>query len=203
MAPSSTPAVARFTALALATLGLTGPTSGGDAEATSTRVRVAAAEVSPSTLRPQDPIHPYDGSWTFVRIRTSGYGRFGRFGGYGAGWAHDYPDAERNFSRIVAEFTKVDARLVPDGGNILTFEDPRLHAFPIAYVSEPDEWRTTEEEAGGLRENDKRRRMLAIAGAGADIGDLWEWSDRGYFPVDPTNEAYGIGINYLIYALTH
>ena len=45
--------------------------------------------------------------------------------------------------------------------------------------------------------------MLAVAGAGADIGDLWEWSDWGYFPVDPTNEAYRTGINYIVYALTH
>lgn len=56
---------------------------------------------------------------------------------------------------------------------------------------------------GLYKDNDKSRRMLAVAGTGADIGDLWEWSDRGYFPVDSTNEAYRIGINYIVYALTH
>jgi hypothetical protein len=217
------------------------------------------------------PFHPYDTSWTFVRIWTNG-----GFG-FNAGWAHDYPNAEINFSKVLNEFTTVHTRLVESGGNVLTFEDPRLFQFPIAYVSEPDEWRVTEGEAEALRlylrkggfvifddffdwemanlvrqmalvfpelyflpldgsepiwnsffsinprgivlegpnksgtpqfwglyeDNDKSKRMLAVAGAGGDIGDLWEWSDRGYFPVDPTNEAYRIGINYIVYALTH
>lgn len=45
--------------------------------------------------------------------------------------------------------------------------------------------------------------MLAIAGAGGDIGDLWEWSAAGFYPVDPTNQAFQIGVNYITYALTH
>jgi hypothetical protein len=45
--------------------------------------------------------------------------------------------------------------------------------------------------------------MLAMANSGADIGDLWEWSANGFYPVDPTNEAFRIGVNYIIYAITH
>ena len=253
--------------------------AGGTAHEAYTAHPSSAAELPGRDLAPRQefPFHPYDGSWTFVRIRTrGGFRGFGRFGGFG-GWAHDYPDAERNFSRIMDEFTAVHALVVRAGGNVLTFDDPRLHLFPIAYVSEPDEWRTSPEEAAAVREyllkggfvifddffdfemenlvrqmesvfpelrflpldgseeiwhsffslepstivlrgprksgtprfwglfedNDKGKRMLAVAGAGADIGDLWEWSDRGFFPVDPTNEAYRIGINYIVYALTH
>jgi hypothetical protein len=56
---------------------------------------------------------------------------------------------------------------------------------------------------GMFEDNDKRKRMFAVAGAGADLGDLWEWSGTGFMPVDPTSEAYRVGINYIMYALTH
>jgi hypothetical protein len=36
-----------------------------------------------------------------------------------------------------------------------------------------------------------------------DIGDYMEHSGRGFYAVDPTNEAFKFGINYFIYGLTH
>jgi len=36
-----------------------------------------------------------------------------------------------------------------------------------------------------------------------DIAEYWEWSDAGWFPIEITNEAYKLGINYMVYALTH
>lgn len=51
--------------------------------------------------------------------------------------------------------------------------------------------------------NDPAGRMLALANHNNDLAEYWEWSDRGYFGVDPTNEAYRIGVNYVIYSLTH
>ena len=219
--------------------------------------------------------YPYEGFLTFVRIQTSsGYGGFRRYGG---GWAHDYPAADINMSNILRELTLIRTRELAMGGNVLTFDDPRLMQFPVAYVSEPDEWRVTESEAEGLRayllkggivmfddffdfemanlvtqmghvfpelhfipldgtepiwdsfyrldpltfylegprksgtphfwglfeDNDKSNRLLAIANAGADVGDLWEWAADGWYPVDPTSEAFRIGVNYFVYAVTH
>jgi hypothetical protein len=51
--------------------------------------------------------------------------------------------------------------------------------------------------------NDPNGRMVALANHNNDLAEYWEWSDRGYFGVDPTNEAYRIGVNYVIYSLTH
>jgi hypothetical protein len=56
---------------------------------------------------------------------------------------------------------------------------------------------------GLFEENDKSKRMLAVAGNYGDLGEFWEYSSRGYFPVDMSNEAYKVGINYIVYALTH
>lgn len=51
--------------------------------------------------------------------------------------------------------------------------------------------------------NDPKRRVMVLANWNADIAEYWEWSDRAYLPVDLSNEAYKLGVNYLIYGLTH
>jgi hypothetical protein len=51
--------------------------------------------------------------------------------------------------------------------------------------------------------NDPGGRMLALANHNNDLAEYWEWSDRGFFGIDPTNEAYRIGVNYVIYSFTH
>jgi hypothetical protein len=56
----------------------------------------------------------------------------------------------------------------------------------------------------GIHEdNDPRKRLIAIANNNHDLGELWEFSDTGYVPVDLSNEAYKFGVNYVMYALTH
>lgn len=56
---------------------------------------------------------------------------------------------------------------------------------------------------GIFEDNDPTKRLLAIANYNADIGEYWEFSDTGFVPIDLSNEAYKVGVNYLIYALTH
>jgi hypothetical protein len=51
--------------------------------------------------------------------------------------------------------------------------------------------------------NDPSRRILALANYNNDLAEYWEWSSTGMFPVDTTNEAYKLGVNYIIYALMH
>jgi hypothetical protein len=56
---------------------------------------------------------------------------------------------------------------------------------------------------GMFEDNDRRRRLIAIANVNNDLGEYWEYSDTGYAPVDLSNQAYKFGINYFMYALTH
>ena len=51
--------------------------------------------------------------------------------------------------------------------------------------------------------NDPGGRMLALANHNNDLAEYWEWSDTGLFPIDSTNEAYKIGVNYVMYSFTH
>jgi hypothetical protein len=36
-----------------------------------------------------------------------------------------------------------------------------------------------------------------------DVSDFWEFSGSGFRLVSQDNEAYKLGVNYLVYALTH
>jgi len=225
----------------------------------------------------------YDGRYTFVRLaytpitsRQRGGGGF--FGGADYQWNHDWPRADRNFSKILGELTAVEARL--DGGNVLSVGDPEIFKYPVAYLVEPGYMTLTDEEADNLRnyllkggflivddfadnfsqgpewgnftqymrmvlpegrfiklapdhplftsfftiesldfyhpyrgvpsqffglfeDNDPTKRLLVIANYNNDIGEAWEYSETGFFPVDITNTAYKLGVNYVMYAMTH
>jgi hypothetical protein len=55
---------------------------------------------------------------------------------------------------------------------------------------------------GVFEANDPTKRMLAIVNYNNDLSEYWEFSDTGMFPLDMSNEAYKLGVNYIIYALT-
>jgi hypothetical protein len=50
--------------------------------------------------------------------------------------------------------------------------------------------------------DDKRRLMVAIC-YNQDNGDAWEWADHPRYPEKYASQAYRVGINYIIYAMTH
>jgi hypothetical protein len=56
---------------------------------------------------------------------------------------------------------------------------------------------------GLFEDNRTSGRMLAIANYNNDVGDYWEWSAEGLYGDAPTNDAYRLGVNYLVYEMTH
>ena len=54
-----------------------------------------------------------------------------------------------------------------------------------------------------FEDNDPDKRMLVLFNFNNDIAEYWEYSDMGYFPIELSNEAYKLGVNYIVYALTH
>ena len=50
--------------------------------------------------------------------------------------------------------------------------------------------------------DDKGRIMVAIC-HNSDVGDAWEWADSPHYPERETSLAYRIGINYILYDMTH
>jgi hypothetical protein len=56
---------------------------------------------------------------------------------------------------------------------------------------------------GIFEQNDPSRRLMVIANHDNDVAEYWEFFGTGLFPIDPSNEAYKLGINYMLYSLTH
>ncbi|MBI4503764.1 MAG: DUF4159 domain-containing protein [Gemmatimonadetes bacterium] len=56
---------------------------------------------------------------------------------------------------------------------------------------------------GIFEDNDPRKRMLAMINHNSDLAEYWEWSATGMFPVDITSDAYKLGVNYVVFGMTH
>lgn len=95
------------------------------------------------------PNPPYDGRFTYARIKFTIMG--GEFGGrfQDIKWGHDYPQADFHFPKIIQELTTVRVRT--EKSAILALDDPELFKFPFAYLCEPGYWLPSDKEAAGLR----------------------------------------------------
>jgi hypothetical protein len=56
---------------------------------------------------------------------------------------------------------------------------------------------------GVFEDNDPSKRLLAMINFNTDISEYWEFSGTGLSPISETNEAYKLGVNYVIYGMTH
>ncbi|MDQ8164583.1 MAG: DUF4159 domain-containing protein, partial [Gemmatimonadota bacterium] len=77
-----------------------------------------------------EPNAPYDGRFTFVRLRYQIV--------FGNGWEYDYPAMERNLMFMIRELTNIRPHIRQS--NVLDMDDPQLSKYPIAYLSEPGFW---------------------------------------------------------------
>ena len=101
-------------------------------------------------------------------------------------------------------FTSCMQQVYPERGfEELTTDHPVFHCFydidsldmlpPYNVPGKPSFYGLSDEDG----------RLLAVANFNNDIGDYWEWSDESLVPISASNEAYKLGINYFVYALTH
>ena len=95
---------------------------------------------------PIQPNAPYDGRFTFVRIR---YGPDYGYAAQGMMWTHDYPAGEQHFMKILNEVSYLNPHT--EETDILPFDSPELFRYPVAYLCEPGAWTMTPEEAANLR----------------------------------------------------
>jgi hypothetical protein len=221
----------------------------------------------------------YDGRFTFARLRfmtaPSGY----YYRGLPA-WAHGYPEAERNLSKILGEVSLLGPHV--EETNVFAIDDPQLSRYPVAYMTEAGYWTLTPREIVALRaylkkggflifddfrddferggggwahfesnmrrvipdaqfvdlspshpifhsffeidsfdivsqyydegepvfrglfeDNDPTKRLIAMVNFNTDVSNYWEFSAEGLRPIDESNEAYKLGVNYIMYGLTH
>ena len=118
----------------------------------------------------------------------------------------DFRDDFRN-SAGWANFVKQMARVLPGARFFdLTPDDPIFHSFfeiksfdivPQFYDRDRPIFRAIYED------NDPKKRMMAIVNFNTDVSNFWEFNAQGLVPIDLSNEAYKLGVNYVIYGLTH
>jgi len=97
-------------------------------------------------------------------------------------------------------------RVLPDGRPVqLDASHPIFHSFfEINELNHRHPYAGTPSQFWGIFEdNDPAKRLLMIINRDNDIGESWEWSDSGYIPIDLSDEAYKLGVNYMVYAATH
>jgi hypothetical protein len=77
------------------------------------------------------------------------------------------------------------------------FEIDSLDIVPQAYDRGAPVFR------GVFEDNDPSKRLLAIVNYNTDVSEYWEYSGTGVRPVDESNEAFKLGVNYVMYGMTH
>ena len=103
---------------------------------------------------------------------------------------------EAQMRRVLPEGRFVDL----DAGNPIFhafFEIPNLDIIPQYYDTGKPIFR------GIYENNDPAKRLLVMVNFNTDISEFWEFSDTGLKPIDESNEAYKLGVNYIIYGMTH
>jgi len=134
----------------------------------------------------QYPNIPYDGRFTFVRLKyTTAPGGYW-YGGWPA-WGHGYPLAEQNLMKIMNEVSFLNPHV--DTINVLTLDDPEVFRYPIAYVIEVDWWAMTDREAEALRAFIQKGGFVIVDDFKPRRGFRGGFVDEGY------SLGYGTGWN--------
>jgi hypothetical protein len=100
---------------------------------------------------------------------------------------------ERQFRRALPE-----AQFIP-----LALSHPIYHSFfEIDELALPHPGQNVRPAYYAVFEdNDPTGRVMAIANHNADLSEYWEYSAHGWFPVSTSNEAYKVGVNYIVQGL--
>jgi len=139
------------------------------------------------------------GYWTMNAREAAGLRNYLLKGGF---VIFDDFDGDDQWSNMAAQM----ARALPEHQFIdITPEHPIFHTFfDVMDLYVPNEVvRRTPVYRAIFENNDPSRRMIALANYNNDIAEYWEWSAEGLFDPDPVNNAYRLGVNYILYAMTH
>ena len=51
--------------------------------------------------------------------------------------------------------------------------------------------------------HDENGRLMVVINFNTDLGDAWEWADNPYYPLKYSTYAYEMGVNMIVYAMSH
>jgi len=222
--------------------------------------------------------------WSRLRYTSSHYGGDGFGFGYGygyAGWARDYPKADRQFLLALKRLTRIQMRPIEQ---IVDLDHDDIFNYPWIYAVQVANWTFTDAQAKRLREyllkggflmvddfhgtqdwdrfmsgmrqvlpdrpvedlrdddeifhvlydlsdrfqvpgeqyvvtgrtyekdgyvpkwraiRDDKGRIMVVICHNMHLGDAWEWADTPDYPENFASMAFRIGLNYVVYGMTH
>jgi hypothetical protein len=50
---------------------------------------------------------------------------------------------------------------------------------------------------------DDKGRLMVVINWNTDLGDAWEWAEQPLYPLKYSTFAYEMGVNFIMYAMTH
>lgn len=56
---------------------------------------------------------------------------------------------------------------------------------------------------GIYEDDDPRKPLIAIINFNTDVSNFWEFATTGFKMVDDRNQAFKLGVNYIVYGMTH
>ena len=140
------------------------------------------------------------GFWSLTDVEAESFRAYLQKGGFAVFEDFDGPQQWRVFAdqmeRVLpgSRWVRLDAsHRIFDSFFQINNIDEIVH--PMNGIS-PSYW-------GLFENNDPSKRLMAVANFDNDIPEYWEWSGQGLYPFDNTNDAYKLGVNYMIYGLTH
>ena len=117
--------------------------------------------------------------------------------------SYEWNQFYRQIKRVLPEYEPVDLPLSHPIFHCY-YDIDRLIQIPgIQYLYYGRTW-----EKGGYRARymgiqDDSGRLMVMINHNVDLGDAWEWAEVEEYPREYANLAFQLGINYIVYAMTH
>lgn len=84
------------------------------------------------------------------------------------------------------------------------FDIDRLIQIPgLQYLYTGRTWEKGGFQARYMGIEDENGRLMVMINYNVDLGDAWEWAEQPAYPREYANLAFQLGINYIIYSMTH
>ncbi len=140
------------------------------------------------------------GFWNLTDVEAESFRAYLKKGGFAVfedfDGAAQWANFEMQMLRVLpdAQFVKLD-KSHPIFNSFFEIHDIDAIVHPMSHIR-PNYY-------GIFEDNDPSKRLMVVANFDNDVPEYWEWSGEGLFPFNTSNEAYKLGVNYLIYGLTH
>lgn len=117
--------------------------------------------------------------------------------------SYEWDNFYRQIKKVLPEYEPADLPLSHPIFHCY-YDIPKLIQIPgIQYLYSGRTWEKGGYQARYMGIQDQQGRLLVMINYNVDLGDAWEWAEVEAYPREYATLAFQLGINYIIYAMTH